>query len=140
MKLIVEKKHASLYHDESAKIVMFAWNGTVPLDTLKNLVMTTAELVDNEECKYIMFDRRELESYTPDAKNWLKNDFMKNNGKRLINKIDKIGAVASKSTFARLVSTLLVGVLKFYNKNMQYKMFEEVDEALDWLKDKQPVS
>ena len=140
MKVLREYSDASLFYDQSNNIVKFVWNGVVSLETLKDLVLVTAEIVDNNNQSYLLFDRRELETYAPDAKDWIKNDFMKGDGKRLMKKIGKIGAISSKSTFAQLVSTLLMGVLKLYNRNMQYKMFDTPEQAIQWLKEKEAVA
>ncbi|WP_109832122.1 DUF7793 family protein [Reichenbachiella versicolor] len=139
MKVLSEKKDASLFHDEVNGIVKFKWNGTVTIETLSELVQKTAQLTQQGKCSYIMFDRRELESYTPEAKSWIK-EYMKNEGKAIIKSISKIGAVTSKSTFAQLVSTILVEVLKLYNRNMQYKTFETPELAISWLQEKETVA
>lgn len=133
MKVLFEADDATLKFDEHNSIFTFVWNGTISLNTLKSVVLETARHVDKMESASLFFDRRKLESYAPEAKSWIKNDFMKKDGKILIKKIDKIAAVNSKSTFAQLLSTLLVGVLRLYNRNIDYKVFDEPSPALDWL-------
>ena len=133
MRVLFEAEDAILKYDEASHLFKFIWSGVISLDTLKRVVMETAHIVEKVDSASLFFDRRNLESYSPEAKDWIKNDFMKKDGKRLMKKIDKIVAVSSKSVFAQLVSTLLVGVLRLYNRSIKYKVFDTEKEALDWV-------
>lgn len=133
MRILYEADDAVLKYDDEKRIFKFIWNGVVSHDTLKPLVLTACRITENIDRADIIFDRRKLESYSPDARIWLKHDFMKNDGKRLMKKIHKIAAINSSSSFAQVVSTVLVGALKFYNKDIKYKIFEDDDRAMRWI-------
>ena len=139
MRVLYESENATLKYDENNQLFKFIWNGVISLETLKRVVMETAHIVEKVDSASLFFDRRELESYSPEAKDWIKNDFMKKDGKRLMKKIDKIAAVSSKSVFAQLVSTLLVGVLRLYNRSIKYKVFESENAASEWILNKEPA-
>lgn len=133
METLFEADDAVLKYDHQRRVFKFIWNGEVSFQTLKPLVEKACEITESVENASIIFDRRKLISYAPDARIWLKHSFMKSEGKRLMMKIKKIAALNSKSPFAQVISKVLVGALKFYNRKIQYKVFESEEEATNWI-------
>lgn len=138
MKTLFQAEDAAVYFDENQNIFKFVWNGVVSYKSLKPLVLRVRDQCEKIDHGYFIFDRRNLKSYAADARVWLRHDFFKTDGKRLIQKIDKMAAIDSSSALQQVVSGLIVNkIFKFYNPNIQYKFFAREEEATQWLMTKE---
>ena len=107
MRILFEADDAILQFDEQNNIYQFGWKGTVGYVSASQTLSLAAELSKDLEKVHWLVDRRNLDGYSPEARIWIKDDFVNKVGKDLIMKIDKIAVMESESPIANLSSSVL---------------------------------
>lgn len=134
METIYESSQVLFQYDEEFKILKAKWTGQVTTEEFKHVIMTGARIIHNTEgFTSIILDRSELDEFSTESRVWLKQDFMRNDGRVLIKKVKKLAAIKPSTTFATVMTTVFSAIFQIANPNMEYKVFEKPDEAAEWI-------
>ncbi|MFY0624743.1 MAG: hypothetical protein JXR07_00495 [Reichenbachiella sp.] len=133
MRTVFEAPDATFEVDEIHSIFSFSWNGIVSEKSVKRVMTLASKSSAILEDVHWFIDRRNLEGYSPEARIWLKNEFVNEVGKELISKTDRIAAVNSDSPMSKLSSNVLIDALKKINSDIDYQEFDIPKPALNWL-------
>ena len=136
MKLVYEHENAQLWYDPNHKILKAIWFGEVGFEAFANLLTRGAQVLNASDYGHIIFDRRELNNFSAEARIWFKQEFMKKggDGRRLIKKVRKIAAVKGTGTIGQLASAVFGKILLIFNPKLKYRVFENNDVADLWVK------
>lgn len=131
-----QTEHVTFNYDPEFRICILKWTGNVPTEEFKEAIGIGRDFVaGNEGPTRILLDRRALGEYSTESRVWLKQDFMRNEGKVLIKKVDKLASVAPSTTFASVMTTVFSAIFQIANPNLQYQVFDNAEDAMAWLKD-----
>jgi hypothetical protein len=133
MRILFEADDAILQFDEQNNIYQFGWKGTVGYVSASQTLSLAAELSKDLEKVHWLVDRRNLDGYSPEARIWIKDDFVNKVGKDLIMKIDKIAVMESESPIANLSSSVLSKAILEVNPKIEAKVFDYTQPASNWL-------
>lgn len=133
MRTVFEAPDAKFEVDEIHSIFSFTWKGTVSEESVKKIMTLASKAGVLLEEVHWFLDRRKLDGYSPEARIWLKNDFMNEVGKDLISKTDRIAAVNSHSPMSQVSSNVLIDALKRLNDKIEYQEFDMPLPGLNWL-------
>ena len=122
--------------DLENSLFTFAWKGTVSEKSVKRILTLASNASSDMKSCHWLIDRRELDGYSPEARIWIKNNFMKATGTDLISKTDKIAAINSESAMAQVSSNVLIDALQKLNPKIGYKEFDMPAPAINWLSGK----
>lgn len=136
MKLIYEHKEALLWYDEESRIIKAEWIGVVDLEAFCTVLLNGGSILNKIDNAYLILDRRRFENFTPEARIWLKKDFMNRggSGRKLIRRVRKIAAIRSSNPLGQVTVTTMAKLLLFFNPHLDYKTFDEEKEADAWLR------
>lgn len=132
-KKIYEAEDAIFEFDEQNATLIFTWKGEVSEHSAKKVLTLANKAAYLTEKVHWLIDRRQLKAYSPEARIWIKNDFVNKIGKELIQKTDKMAAVLSNDPMAQLSSRVLIELLKEQNPEIAYEEFDVVIPASNWL-------
>ncbi|MGL1888788.1 MAG: hypothetical protein OCD76_19915 [Reichenbachiella sp.] len=133
MKRIFEADDAIFDFDEDSATLSFTWKGIVSESTAKTVLTRAIKAAYLLENIHWLIDRRQLEAYAPEARIWIKNDFVNGKGKELIQKTDKMAAVLAHDPMAQVSSKVMINLLREQNPKIEYKEFDVVAPASNWL-------
>lgn len=136
MKLVFETSEAKMWFDAEHKIFKVQWFGVVNYDSFRGLILCGRDILEKLEYAHFLFDRRQLDSFSADARVWLKYDFMKKggDGRRLIKRIRRIAAVKSSSVIAQIAAQVFSKIFMFFNPSLRYRTFSDELSAECWVK------
>lgn len=134
MKTLFEAPDAKFRFDEANSIFEFTWVGTVSEKSAVRVLTLASQAAEEMEVVHWLSDRSKLEGYDGGARIWIKNDFVKSTGKKMLAKIDKIAVLSSENPMAQLASGVLSQVIREKNPNIQGKEFDYSGAAMNWLK------
>ena len=132
--LIYDSPTAELFFDKANKLAKAKWIGDVEEKDFRGLIITGAQLVKVGLVHNLYFDRRELGNFTTATRVWLKEDFMKNDGAELIQMVEKIAAVDTKSVMGQMTAAIFSKILLLINPQLNYRVFGTPGEADRWIK------
>lgn len=124
---------AKIFIDSANKCLEILWLGKVDYDDYQKTMLEAKRLVDEEGYGHAIINRLQLDEISPDSALWLKKEFIKIHLKPIINKLQKVATVESKSTFSRFYSNSLTLATKVIYPNLSIKSFGGRDEALTWI-------
>lgn len=133
MKTLFEAEDAIFQFDEENTTFQFGWKGTVGLASMQKIMRMATEIAKKHENVHWLVDRRALEGYDAECRIWIKNDFVKKDGKDMILKIDKIAVLESESPMATIASNVLAEAIKNVNPSIESKTFDYAQPASNWL-------
>ena len=123
MKILFEADDAVFQFDEENHTFQFGWKGTVTYPSIRRVMLMAIDVAKNMDKVHWLIDRRDLDSYEAEARIWIKNEFILNQGKSMIGKIDKIAAIESQSQMGKLASNVLTAAIKKENPAIVWVFF-----------------
>lgn len=133
MKILFEADDAVFQFDEENHTFLFGWKGTVSYPSIRKAMLIAIDMAKDLDKVHWLIDRRNLEGYAGEARIWIKNEFILNQGKSMIAKIDKIAAIESESAMGKLSSNVLTAAIKKANPSIETKEFDYPQPASNWL-------
>ncbi len=139
MELILATPQGDLYHDEQTNILKCVWHGFVGLEMFREVVEKGTQIcLDRAEPMALLLDRRELEGYSQESKDYLMNDYLKNIGKTSKGYIYKVAILPPKTFGAQTKAKIFTRIIRFAATNLPIKVFDDEYKAVEWLKIKLP--
>jgi len=135
---LFEAKDAKFRYDEANSIFEFTWIGTVSLKSVVELLTLASDQAADMSVVHWLIDRSRLVAYTPEARIWIKNQFVNVIGIGMIQKIDKMAAIDSPDPMAQVSSAVLAKAIREMNSEIKGKEFDYPTVALNWLKGIEP--
>ena len=131
---LYEANDVVVQFDENSKIFKFSWNSNVSLESIKQLTQNVLKHLTKIELGYFLFDRRFLTSFTPEAVEWLKSDFLKKEEKQLLRKIHRVATIDSAEISKSKKPKLIISkMLSKSNSKMKMKFFTTERAAIQWI-------
>lgn len=135
MELIYESPEGDLHYDNELNILKCVWHGYVGLEIFKEIVeLGTKICLEKKVPMALLLDRRDLESYSSDAKNYLVNDYFKNLDETTKGYIYKVAILPPRTFAAQAKAKLFTRIIRFAAVNLPIKVFDDEYAAIDWLK------
>lgn len=125
-----------MWFDSEYNIFKVKWIGVVSYNTFRGLILCGRDILEHLEYAHFLFDRRELDSFSAEARVWLKYDFMKRggDGRRLIKRIRRIAAIKSPSIIGQIAASVFSKIFVFFNPKLTYRTFSDDISAECWVK------
>ncbi|MEO1253626.1 MAG: STAS/SEC14 domain-containing protein [Bacteroidota bacterium] len=109
------------------------WHGQVALETASELLNKGADFVEKDVCSKILLNRKNLQEFTKEARNWIKEDLLKKRAKILVHKVEKVATVKSSTNIGNMFATILSTATKLVFPGLSMNNFETEEEAIEWL-------
>ncbi len=118
--------------DYTNGVLKVEWNGVVQLNSVREILTTGANLIENNHCTKILLNRAKLEEFTIDSRMWVKNEFLIKK-RRLVRKVKKVGTVNAMTAKGTVFANFLTTIIKIIYPNLHIQQFNSEEMAIDWL-------
>ncbi|MEP1095856.1 MAG: hypothetical protein ABJG78_12145 [Cyclobacteriaceae bacterium] len=131
--VILELNGSIVAVDYESKIVKIEWHGVVDLDTATELLEKGADMIESGYCNRLLLNRENLKEFSTEARVWIKQDLLKNRGKRLVRKVGKVATVRSSSAMGSIFANFISSGIQLVFPSLKLSNFDSENEAFDWL-------
>ena len=126
------RENSTLLFDSENKIVAVRWSGKVKKETAAYLLGIGASLVESDSATKILLNRADLEEFPKDTREWIRQDLLKNTGRRLAHKVEKVATIKSNTEMGSLYSNVISSAIKIMFPRLKVVHFDDERSALDW--------
>lgn len=130
---IMEVNGSGVFVDYENGIVKIEWHGEVDLSTASVLLEKGADMIESGFCHRLLLNREGLKEFSTEARLWIKNDLLKNQGSKLVRKVSKAATVRSTTVKGSIFADFISSGIQLVFPNLRLSSFDSEDEAFDWL-------
>jgi len=124
-KYITEKEGSMLLLDITNKIAKVVWNGEVNKETASFILNEGADLIEDGSATMLLLNRKNLTQFSKEARQWIKDDLLKNRGKVLIHRVRKVATVKSTTTMGNLFANVVSSAIKIVFPKLKMTHFDK---------------
>ena len=132
-RVIIRMKGSCLSIDRMNKIVKVDWKGTVDLATTKLLLTQAADLIEADEAKRLLLNRKNLTEFSKQARLWIREELLMKRAKLIVHKVEKIAAVKSSSDMGKVFAHIISTSIKVVFPRLKLVEFQSEEDARHWL-------
>ncbi len=131
---VLEENGSLLLINKELRIVKIEWHGRVEVDTASKLLSKGADFIENGGYTKLLLNRKKLDEFTKETRQWIKDDLLKKRAKSLVHKVENVATVKSISQMGNLFATILSTAIKIVFPSLKMMSFDTEEEAIDWMR------
>ncbi|MEO9872626.1 STAS/SEC14 domain-containing protein [Ekhidna sp.] len=130
---VSEENGSLLLLNKELRIVKIEWHGRVDAHTASEILNKGADLIEKGICTRLLLNRKELDEFTKEARQWIKDDLLKKRAKSLVHKVEKVATVKSVTKMGNLFATILSTATRIVFPGLKMNNFDTEEEAISWM-------
>lgn len=130
---ILEKDQNILMVNRQDGIIKVVWGENVNLTSTKIILNKAAILVGEGDYDKIILDRKKLHHFEIEARIWIKNNFLDNKAKKLVQNIVRVAAIDPTDVKGRVFANFVNAGIRLIFPTISLSHFQEEEAAISWL-------